>query len=63
MSLCGRTEEVAGDWWAELSDLVKLRDVGALTSDEYEEERQVIVGSMRKLQNRDGHEHIHCKYS
>ena len=35
----------------QLKDLIKLRDIGALTPDEYEEERKVIVNSMRKLKN------------
>lgn len=34
----------------QLSDLVKLREIGALTNEEYNEQRQVIVDSMRKLQ-------------
>ncbi len=33
----------------QLSDLVKLKDIGALTDVEYEEQRVTIVNSMRKL--------------
>ena len=31
----------------QLKDLIKLRDLGALTPEEYEDERKVIVNSMK----------------
>ena len=44
-----KTAQLRSKYMEQLADLVKLRDIGALTTDEYEEERKVIVSSMRKL--------------
>lgn len=46
-----KTAQLRSKYMEQLADLVKLRDIGALTPDEYEEERKVIVSSMRKLKN------------
>ena len=44
-----KTAHLRSKYMEQLSDLVKLREIGALTSEEYAEQRQVIVDSMRKL--------------
>ena len=44
-----KTAHLRSKYMEQLADLVKLRDIGALTTDEYEEERKVVVSSMRKL--------------
>ena len=44
-----KTAQLRSKYMEQLSDLVKLREIGALTNEEYEEQRQVIVDSMRKL--------------
>ena len=41
--------ELRSKYMQQLSELVKLKEIGALTTDEYEEQRTVIVKSMRKL--------------
>ena len=46
-----KTAQLRSKYMEQLQDLIKLCDIGALTSDEYEEERDVIVNSMRKLKN------------
>ena len=46
-----KTAQLRSKYMEQLADLVKLRDIGALTPDEYEEERKIIVSSMRKLMN------------
>lgn len=43
-----KTAQLRSKYMEQLADLVKLRDIGALTPDEYEEERKVIVSSMTK---------------
>ena len=43
------TAHLRSKYMEQLSDLVKLQEIGALTNEEYEEQRQVIVDSMRKL--------------
>ena len=42
-----KTAQLQSKYMEELSDLVKLREIGALTNEEYEEQRQVIVDSMK----------------
>lgn len=49
LSSPAKTAHLRSKYMEQLSDLVKLRDIGALTNEEYEEQRQVIVDSMRKL--------------
>ena len=44
-----KTAQLRSKYMEQLSDLVKLREIGALTNEEYDEQRQVIVDSMRKL--------------
>ena len=44
-----KTAQLRSKYMEQLSDLVKLREIGALTNEEYEEQHQVIVDSMRKL--------------
>ena len=43
------TAQLRSKYMEQLSDLVKLREIQALTEEEYEEQRKVIVDSMRKL--------------
>ena len=43
-----KTANLQSKYMEQLSELLKLREIGALTADEYEE-RQVIVDSMRSL--------------
>lgn len=43
--------ELRSKYMQQLSDLVKLREIGALSEEEYEEQRSVVVSSMRKLNN------------
>ena len=44
-----KTVELRSKYMQQLSELVKLREIGALTADEYEEQRITIVNCMRKL--------------
>ena len=45
----GKCVELRGKYIQQLKDLVNLREIGALNSEEYEEQRQVLVNLMRKL--------------
>ena len=49
LSSPGKSVELRGKYIQQLKDLVNLREIGALTNDEYEEQRLVLVGLMRKL--------------
>ena len=44
-----KTAQLRSKYMEQLKDLIKLRDLGALTLEEYEDERKVIVNSMKKL--------------
>ena len=44
-----KSVELRGKYLQQLKELVNLCDVGALTEDEYEEHRSIIVDQMRKL--------------
>lgn len=44
-----KTAQLRSKYMEQLSDLVKLREIQALTEEEYDEQRKVIVESMRKL--------------
>ena len=44
-----KSVELRGKYLQQLKELVNLRDIGALTEDEYEEHRTIIVDQMRKL--------------
>lgn len=44
-----KTANLRSKYMEQLSDLVKLREIGALSNEEYEDQRQVIVDSMRRL--------------
>ena len=46
-----KTAQLRSKYMEQLKDLIKLRDIGALTPEEYEDERKVIVNSMKKLKN------------
>lgn len=44
-----KTANLRSKYMEQLSELLKLRENGALSTDEYEEQRQVVVNSMRSL--------------
>ena len=44
-----KSVELRGKYMQQLKEMVNLRDIGALTSDEYEEQRSVVVNLMRQL--------------
>ena len=44
-----KSVELRGKYLQQLKELVNLRDIGALTENEYEEHRSIIVDQMRKL--------------
>lgn len=44
-----KTANSRSKYMEQLSELLKLREIGALSTDEYEEQRQVVVNSMRSL--------------
>ena len=44
-----KTAQLRSKYMEQLANLVKLHDIGTLTTDEYEEERKVVISSMRKL--------------
>ena len=46
-----KTAQLRSKYMEQLKNLIDLRDLGALTPDEYEKEREVIINSMRKLKN------------
>ena len=46
--LPAKTAQLRSKYMEQLSDLVKIQEVGALTNEEYEEQQQVIVNSVRK---------------
>ena len=46
-----KTAQLRSKYMEQLKDLLKLRDLGALTPEEYEDERKVIVNSMKKHKN------------
>ena len=49
MNSPSKSVELRGKYLQQLKELVNLRDIGALTEDEYEEHRSIIVDQMRKL--------------
>ena len=44
-----KSVELRGKYIQQLKEMVNLRDIGALTDEEYEEQRSVVVNLMRKL--------------
>ena len=44
-----KSVELRGKYIQQLKEMVNLRDIGALTDEEYEEQRSVVVSLMRKL--------------
>lgn len=44
-----KSVELRGKYIHQLKEIVNLRDIGALTDEEYEEQRSVLVSLMRKL--------------
>ena len=44
-----KSVELQGKYIQQLKEMVNLRDIGALTDEEYEEQRSVVVTLMRKL--------------
>ena len=44
-----KSVELRGKYIQQLKEMVNLRDIGALTAEEYEEQRSVVVNLMRKL--------------
>jgi len=44
-----KSVELRGKYIQQLKEMVNLHDIGALTDEEYEEQRSVVVSLMRKL--------------
>ena len=49
LSSPSKSVELRGKYIQQLKDIVNLRDIGALTDVEYEEQRSVLVNLMRKV--------------